>query len=39
LDNETVARALSKSVGAIKALQHRALAALRRILESEENGG
>jgi len=33
LDNETVARMLDKSVGAVKALQHRALAALRRILE------
>lgn len=33
LDNETVARMLGKSVGAVKTLQHRALAALRRILE------
>lgn len=33
LDNEAVARTLSKSVGAVKALQHRALAALRCILE------
>ncbi len=33
LDNETVAQALDKSVGAVKALQHRALAALRRVLE------
>lgn len=33
LDNETVARTLGKSVGAVKTLQHRALAALRRILE------
>lgn len=37
LDNKTVARVLGKSVGAVKALQHRALAALRRILE--QNGG
>ncbi len=36
LDNETVARTLGKSVGAIKALQHRALAALR--LTLEQNG-
>jgi len=35
LDNETVARMLGKSVGAVKALQHRALAALRRILERD----
>jgi RNA polymerase sigma-70 factor (ECF subfamily) len=35
LDNETVARLLGKSVGAVKALQHRALAALRRILERD----
>jgi len=33
LDNETVAQVMGKSVGAVKALQHRALAALRRILE------
>jgi RNA polymerase sigma-70 factor (ECF subfamily) len=37
LDNETVARTLGKSVGAVKALQHRALAALRRILERDED--
>lgn len=37
LDNETVARMLGKSIGAVKALQHRALAALRYILE--RNGG
>ncbi|NIV29817.1 MAG: sigma-70 family RNA polymerase sigma factor [Anaerolineae bacterium] len=37
LDNETTARTLGKSIGAVKALQHRALAALRRILE--RNGG
>ncbi|HEC35577.1 MAG TPA: sigma-70 family RNA polymerase sigma factor, partial [Anaerolineae bacterium] len=35
LDNETVARMLGKSIGAVKALQHRALAALRRILEQD----
>jgi RNA polymerase sigma-70 factor (ECF subfamily) len=33
LDNEAVARTLGKSIGAVKALQHRALAALRCILE------
>lgn len=33
LANETVARTLGKSIGAVKALQHRGLAALRRILE------
>lgn len=32
LDNETTARIMGKTVGAVKALQHRALAALRRIL-------
>jgi RNA polymerase sigma-70 factor (ECF subfamily) len=37
LDNETVARLLGKSCGAVKALQHRALAALWRILESNED--
>jgi RNA polymerase sigma-70 factor (ECF subfamily) len=36
LDNKTTAQILSKSVGAVKSLQHRALAALRRILE--QNG-
>jgi len=36
LDNESVARILGKSVGAIKALQHRALAAMRRILEQND---
>lgn len=35
LDNEIVAATLQKPVGAVKALQHRALAALRRILERE----
>ena len=38
MDNETVAHTLGKSVGAVKALQHRALGALRRILEDKENG-
>ncbi len=32
-DNETVARILGKTVGAVKSLQHRSLAALQRILE------
>ncbi|MBN1954333.1 MAG: sigma-70 family RNA polymerase sigma factor [Anaerolineae bacterium] len=36
LDNATVARVLHKSVGAVKALQHRALTTLRRILEQDE---
>ena len=36
LDNETVAHMLGKSVGAVKALQHRALAALRRVMEPNE---
>lgn len=35
LDNEAIAEVLQKPVGAVKALQHRALAALRRILLSE----
>jgi RNA polymerase sigma-70 factor (ECF subfamily) len=37
VDNRTVARMLGKSVGAVKSLQHRGLAALRRVLE--KNGG
>ena len=36
LDNETVAQTLGKTVGSVKSLQHRALGALRRILE--QNG-
>jgi RNA polymerase sigma-70 factor (ECF subfamily) len=35
LDNETVARALQKPIGAIKSLQHRALARLQQILNEE----
>lgn len=34
--NEEIAEALGKPVGAVKSLQHRALAALGRLLESEE---
>ncbi len=34
-DNETVARALRKPIGAVKSLQHRALARLQRILEEK----
>ena len=37
LDNKAVAQILDKSVGAVKALQHRALAALRHILERGED--
>ena len=36
LDNEAIAEVLQKPVGAVKALQHRAMASLRRILLSEE---
>jgi RNA polymerase sigma-70 factor (ECF subfamily) len=36
LNNETVAQTMGKSVGAIKALQHRALAALRRVMKPNE---
>lgn len=36
LDNATVASILGKSVNAVKALQHRALASLRRILEKDD---
>jgi RNA polymerase sigma-70 factor (ECF subfamily) len=38
LDIEDVAQAMNKPVSAIKALQHRALAALRRLLPREEGG-
>jgi len=34
-DHEAIARALGKPVGAVKSLQHRALAALRRMLQVE----
>jgi RNA polymerase sigma-70 factor (ECF subfamily) len=36
LDNETVAQTLGKSVGAVKSLQHRALAELRIVLERHQ---
>jgi RNA polymerase sigma-70 factor, ECF subfamily len=36
LDNAEIAQSLQKPVGAVKSLQHRALATLRRILESNE---
>jgi RNA polymerase sigma-70 factor (ECF subfamily) len=35
-DNETVAEIMNKTVGAVKSLQHRALAALRRLLEQDQ---
>jgi RNA polymerase sigma-70 factor (ECF subfamily) len=35
-DNEMIARALDKPIGAVKALQHRALESLRRILTASE---
>jgi len=35
-ENEQIAAALDKPVGAVKSLQHRALAALRRMLQDEE---
>ena len=34
-ENESIARAIGKPVGAVKSLQHRALASLRRFLETE----
>ena len=37
MENEEVAAALQKEVGAVKALQHRAVASLRRILVTMEN--
>jgi RNA polymerase sigma-70 factor (ECF subfamily) len=36
-ENEAIARALNKPVGAVKSLQHRALASLRRILGRQED--
>jgi RNA polymerase sigma-70 factor (ECF subfamily) len=36
-ENEAIAQALNKPIGAVKALQHRALAALRRILSRYED--
>ena len=39
LSNAEVARIIGKPEGAVKALQHRALASLRRILEREERNG
>src|SRR4030065_544852 len=36
-ENEAIARVLNKPVGAIKALQHRALEALHRILSRDED--
>jgi RNA polymerase sigma-70 factor (ECF subfamily) len=39
LSNAEVARIIRKPEGAVKALQHRALASLRRILEREERNG
>lgn len=36
-ENETIARSLNKPIGAVKALQHRALEALRRILNRNED--
>lgn len=36
MDNTAVARVLGKSEGAVKALQHRALASLRRLLRGQE---
>ncbi|MFQ5996769.1 MAG: RNA polymerase sigma factor [Dehalococcoidales bacterium] len=38
LSNAEVAQIMGKPEGAVKALQHRALASLRRILEEEKNG-
>jgi RNA polymerase sigma-70 factor (ECF subfamily) len=37
-NNEEVAQALHKPLGAVKSLQHRALASLKRILEKEKTG-
>ena len=35
MSNEETAQVMGKSVGAVKALQHRALAALQRVLQGE----
>jgi RNA polymerase sigma-70 factor (ECF subfamily) len=37
-ENEAIARSLKKPVGAVKSLQHRALATLQRILQDEDAG-
>lgn len=37
LDNQTVAMIVDKSVGAVKSLQHRGLAALRRVFEQQDD--
>jgi RNA polymerase sigma-70 factor (ECF subfamily) len=37
LDNARVARLLGKTEGAVKSLQHRALGALRRVLQRENS--
>jgi RNA polymerase sigma-70 factor (ECF subfamily) len=37
LDNQTVAMIVDKSVGAVKSLQHRGLAALRRVFERQDD--
>lgn len=39
LDNASVAEALGRSLGAVKSLQHRALVAMRKVLEQEGVGG
>ena len=36
MENEEIARAMKKPVGAVKSLQNRALTALKRILRNEE---
>jgi RNA polymerase sigma-70 factor (ECF subfamily) len=36
MSNEEVAETLGKTIGAVKSLQHRALAALHRVLSVEE---
>jgi RNA polymerase sigma-70 factor (ECF subfamily) len=37
-DNEEIAHSVKKPIGAVKSLQHRALAVLRRLLEDEDFG-